>query len=304
MIPGYGIPGKHAIGQISDAVNGQALGAIIPVTTSLIAGVARGGASVGGATFPIAVSLKPGYVAAGLSTEGMIPGDAGPGRLALGQISNNLDGHANGALLTIASSLIDGTATSSASANGALLVINESLLPGSASAGAQALGSTLSVTTSIKPGYVAAGISGSSMIPGDEGPGRFVLGQLSADNNSVDANASGVLLPPIVVSVIPGVATASDEVPSVERGMPPAYRHKSSIDGFAQGALITVGVGVIAGHAQGEHTIIVREADGSTRTIGIVGATHEELSDDDFVLGLIEGDLTHWLMNKRQLEDA
>lgn len=302
MIPGYSILGKDAIAG-AGAVNGNASGALLVINASIIPGAVSAGAAAIGATLPIAVSVKPGYAAVGYSTESMIPGDAGPGRLALGQISHNADGHASGALLTVGTSLIEGAASSGATANGATLVVNESLIAGSASAGALALGSTLSVTTSLKPGYVAVGLSSPSMIPGDEGPGRFALGQLSEGSGVTNGNATGAIIT-VQTSILPGVAAVSDEAPAVERGMPPAYRPRRSVDGFAQGALITIGVSVIAGHAEGEHTIIVREADGGTRTIVIVGATHEELSNDEFIFAAIDDELDLWLMNKRQLEDA
>lgn len=126
MIPGAGTPGRSVIGQISDGVSGQAAGATLATTVSLIAAVATGNATAEGAILDAAFSLLPGAasgdaIAAGATiaiTAALMPGvatgESKVRRMRGGANTVRARGKratARGALLVVEATLIPGIAT-------------------------------------------------------------------------------------------------------------------------------------------------------------------------------------------------
>jgi hypothetical protein len=235
MIPGGGLPGRHVVTQISDALAGNASGATLTVTTSLpTVGAATGGAAAAGATLTVTTSL----IAGAATSSALIAGPVLTTTLSLptsGAATG--DALANGATITATESLIGGTASGGALALGTLLTLTAALLEGVATVDVSTNGDTITVTVTLLEGIATGGATG-------------------------DANAAGATI--TIDATLAAGAADSGEKPISGRvaGVGPGFykRKPEPRDVIAFGATIEVPVSIVSGVAAGEvRTERVRE---------------------------------------------
>lgn len=121
--------------------------------------------------------------------------------------------------------------------------------------------------------------------------GTLAFGQLPEN----DGLAQGVTLD-VAAQLIAGVASVETGTIRFVGGSAFTSRPHT-----AQGATVVVGTSIIPGKAQAGHEIVFKDQHGrTTRTLVIFGATDEELTDDDFMMGLMFDDWDPWLLRQRE----
>lgn len=234
------------------AVDGNASGATVSATTSLIAGAASGGADVNGTTQSASANLLAGTAGVDSETSGQLLTTAAS--MLAG--AANADGAATAATLAATVSTVDGVAAAAAAAAGSINTSTASLLDGAGAADAAADGQEISAAASLIDGTATGAVG------------------------TVDAEASGGLMA-AGATLTPGNASGTVTQAGINSllafwlggGAGPRQAGVNSLLAFwlgggagpaavASGQIVTVSTDLIAGVASGEIHPIHEEVGG------------------------------------------
>jgi hypothetical protein len=235
-------------GAAGTSTDGNASGAVIVVTDSIISGAATGDANVSGQVLSDTTTIIGGVASGAANSNGAVI------VVTDSIISGAATGAANvsGQVLSDTTTIVDGVASGAANANGAVIVVTDSIIAGSASAASDgnASGVVLSVADTIISG-VATGdgnANGDTIVVADTIIGGTETGAATAGGDTVtttttivdgvatgDGNAAGAVLSE-ADSIVDGIATG---------------------DANANGDTIVVGVSIITPNATVDGQVLV-----------------------------------------------
>jgi hypothetical protein len=247
-------------GAAGTSTDGNASGAVIVVTDSIISGAATGDANVSGQVLSDTTTIIGGIASGAANANGVVI------VVTDSIISGAATGAANvsGQVLSDTTTIVDGVANGAANANGAVIVVTDSIIAGSASAASDgnASGVVLSVADTIISG-VATGDGnaiGDTIVVADTIIGGTETGAATAGGDTVtttttivdgvatgDGNAAGAVLSE-TDSIVDGVATgdANANGDTIVVGV-----SLITPNAFVDGQILVVGITLIEGVASG-----------------------------------------------------